>query len=225
MNDPGRIDAERLRDRMSELGFTQTALAAKVGVSQAAIAKLTRGEALNSRHLHRIARELETTPHYLTGETDDRSEGALPVPNADMVAEQLNSVMLPEYDVGFSMGGGTMLYDNGDREFRPFPRDWLRPLVKGSFDQVFIARGEGDSMQPTLLDGDVVVVDTAQNNINQHDRLWALSYGELGMIKRVRRLPDGGFQINSDNPAVSPITAYDDEMHVVGRVVWIGRRV
>jgi phage repressor protein C with HTH and peptisase S24 domain len=45
------------------------------------------------------------------------------------------------------------------------------------------------------------------------------------MIKRVRRLPSGQFQLNSDNPAVSAIEATDDELFVVGRVVWIGRRV
>jgi len=45
------------------------------------------------------------------------------------------------------------------------------------------------------------------------------------MIKRVRMMPDGGAQVNSDNPAVTPITAYDDELHIIGRVIWIARRV
>jgi phage repressor protein C with HTH and peptisase S24 domain len=80
-------------------------------------------------------------------------------------------------------------------------------------------------MVPTLLDRDLVIIDTAQKMITQQDRIWCLSYGDLGMIKRVRKLPDGGYQINSDNPSVTPITAYDGELNVIGRVVWIGRRV
>ena len=29
----------------------------------------------------------------------------------------------------------------------------------------------------------------------------------------------------SDNPAIAPFDAADDEMYVIGRVVWIGRRI
>lgn len=222
---PPRIDNERLRSRMSEFGLTQSALAAKIGVSQATIGKLAVGLGHGSKHLSRIARILETTPEYLTGETDDPREGALPVPSAELIAEHLDSVLIPEIDIAYSMGGGAMVAEHERSAFVPFPREWLRPIVKGSFEQVFVARGEGDSMMPTLLDGDVIIVDRSQNAIDRQDRLWAITYGELGMVKRVRRLPDGGYQINSDNPAVTAITAYDDEMHVVGRVVWIGRRV
>lgn len=80
-------------------------------------------------------------------------------------------------------------------------------------------------MQPTLLDGDMVLIDTAQRQITKQDRIWAVSYGDLGMIKRVRRLPNGSYALMSDNPAVSPVNAVDDEMYVIGRVIWIGRQV
>jgi phage repressor protein C with HTH and peptisase S24 domain len=80
-------------------------------------------------------------------------------------------------------------------------------------------------MMPTILDDDDVLVNRADAVIRQQDRIWALAYGELGMIKRVRRLPTGLFQLNSDNPAVTPVEATEDELHVVGRVIWIGRRV
>ena len=75
------------------------------------------------------------------------------------------------------------------------------------------------------MDGDIVIVDTSQNAVNSQDRLWCLSYGELGMIKRIRALPDGGLQVNSDNIAVSSFTAYDGEVQIIGRVVFVGRRL
>jgi len=107
----------------------------------------------------------------------------------------------------------------------PFPREWLRPLIGGTFGDLFVARGEGDSMMPTILDSDVVIIDTAQKTIVKQDRLWCLNYGELGMIKRVRMQPDGGALIISDSPAVENFTAYDGEVQTIGRVIWIGRRV
>lgn len=80
-------------------------------------------------------------------------------------------------------------------------------------------------MQPTILDGDLVLIDMAQNSIMAQDRIWAVFWGDLGMIKRVRRTPGGTFQLLSDNPAISPVEAVDGEMHVLGRVIWIGRRI
>jgi transcriptional regulator with XRE-family HTH domain len=65
------VDAGRLKEKMREAGLSQSELARRVGISQASVQKLTSGAAYGSKHLHRIARELGTTPAYLSGETDD----------------------------------------------------------------------------------------------------------------------------------------------------------
>lgn len=74
------FNADRMRARMAERSLSQSELARRVGVSQASIYRLVKGEAYGSKHLHRIARELGTTPAYLAGETDDPDLGALPAP-------------------------------------------------------------------------------------------------------------------------------------------------
>jgi phage repressor protein C with HTH and peptisase S24 domain len=221
--------AERLSQKMAEMGLTQAELARRVGVSQPTIFKLASAQSTNSVHLHKIARALGTTPEYLLGETDDAQnqmvQSSRTAYRAGPSASDSLSISIPEIDIGYSMGSGLVLQDHAEAKPVPFPREWLRTLIRGSFDQVFIARGEGDSMLPTLLDGDFMLIDTSQNAINAQDRLWCLGYGDLGMIKRVRALPDGGFAIISDNPAVQSFTAYDGEVQVIGRVVWIGRKV
>lgn len=138
-------------------------------------------------------------------------------------AKEMGLSLVPELELGYSMGGGSVFNDYNQRGTVPFQRDWLRGLMRGTFADLFVARGAGDSMMPTLLDGDIVLIDTAQKRIDQQDRIWALSYGDLGMIKRVRRLPGGTYQVMSDNPSVSLIEATDEELQVVGRVIWIGR--
>jgi phage repressor protein C with HTH and peptisase S24 domain len=231
------ILADRLKERMTASGLSQAELARRVGITQPMISHLLKGDSTGSKWLHLIARELATTPDYLTGGTDSPTGNIVASPtvpyrampaediNPALIAEQLGSVLIPQLEIGYSMGGGSVFADYQQTAMVPFPREWLRPMIKGRFDDLFVARGDGDSMMPTLLDGDLVIVDTAQKNITQQDRLWCLSYGDLGMIKRVRLLPDGGVQVNSDNPAVTPIIAYDGELHVIGRVIWIGRRV
>lgn len=107
----------------------------------------------------------------------------------------------------------------------PFKQDWLRGLHSGPIERLRVVKGRGDSMQPTIMDGDIVLIDTSQSLIMDQDRIWAVFWGELGMIKRVRRNPSGNYTLMSDNQSVAPFEAVDGEMHVLGRVVWIGRRI
>lgn len=67
------FNGERLRAQMAQAGISQAELARRVGVSQQAIARLASGNSQGSRHIHRIAREIGTTPAYLSCETDDPS--------------------------------------------------------------------------------------------------------------------------------------------------------
>jgi len=150
--------------------------------------------------------------------------GAL-IPEPEELADRLDAVMLREIDVSYALGGGAEIDELPVIRMVPFSRNWLRSLTSSPSSDLVVARGDGDSMMPTILDQDLVIIDLAQKTIRQQDRIWALAYGHLGMIKRVRALPDGSYQINSDNHAVSSIQANDDEMVTVGRVVAIIRRI
>lgn len=68
----------RIRNRMAAMGLSQAELARRVGITQPSIFKLITSNKTGSAHLHRIARELATTPAYLAGETDDPSTDAPP---------------------------------------------------------------------------------------------------------------------------------------------------
>ncbi len=74
------IVGSRILERMEERGLSQAELARRVGMKQPSIFNLIHRGKKGSTKLHLIARELETTPAYLTGETDD--------PEADTPAAQ-----------------------------------------------------------------------------------------------------------------------------------------
>jgi len=65
---------------MDRCGLSQSELARRIGVTQGAIAKIANYNPQGSSKLHLLARELGTTPAYLTGEVDDPAEGAYPAP-------------------------------------------------------------------------------------------------------------------------------------------------
>lgn len=65
---------------MNASELSQAELARRVGVSQPTIYSLVHSNKVGSKHLHKIARVLGTTPAYLSGETDDPLSDAPPPP-------------------------------------------------------------------------------------------------------------------------------------------------
>lgn len=61
----------RIKDLLEQVGMSQAELARRVGVRQSTINSLVNGDSRTSRSIVQIARELRTTPAYLTGECDD----------------------------------------------------------------------------------------------------------------------------------------------------------
>jgi phage repressor protein C with HTH and peptisase S24 domain len=144
----------------------------------------------------------------------------------DDLAEQHGLALVEEVDLALGMGATYL--DGGAPEVLgivPFKLDWLRDLHEGPIERLKVVRGRGDSMQPTIQDGDVVLVDTAHRRIDDQDRIWALAYGELGVIRRVRVTPRGTWMLMPDNAVVRPDEVTDGEAAVIGRVIWIGRRI
>lgn len=135
-----------------------------------------------------------------------------------------DAVDIQQWDVAYGMGGGTYLDLPVTGERHKFSRSWLRQFTHAPPEKIFLAAGTGDSMMPTILDADIVVIDTSQQEVRLADKIWAASYGQTGIIKRLRPMPDGSVKILSDNPNVPPETAYDGELSVVGRVVAIVRK-
>lgn len=225
MSNQPRIDHVRFRERLAEKGLSQSALARKIGVSQATIARLALGNAFGSTHIHRIARELGTTVEWLTGEIDDPSEGALPAPTADDVADQVGGVRIKEIDLDYGMGASWIDGVPVTEVERVFPADWLVQFTRAHPQYLFFAHGAGDSMMPTIMDRDIVLIDTTQQTLNMADRIWAVAFGGAGMIKRLRPQPDGGMKLMSDNPSVRDEVAYDGELSIIGRVVAVMRKV
>lgn len=223
MTTHGAIIPDRLRERIDARGYNQSSLARAVGLSQAAIAKLLTGKAFGSTHMHKIVRELGTTAAYLTGETDDPTEGALPLPTPKLIAEQLDVVQLPMLNLKFGMGGGTVL-DDPEVELIPMSRKWLRTFTNSDPSQLFLTRGTGDSMSPTILHEDMLIGDCSQNTPLMGDQIWAITHYGHGMVKRLRPM-EGGYRILSDNASVPPDTATDGSMTIVGRIIYVMRGI
>ena len=210
------MDKNRLLEAMYKRGLSQSDLARAIGVTQGTINQLISGRTAKTRYAGEIARALQVSVDWLNGH-DAPSGLQVKMPDVDFV-------QLTELDIGYGMGVGTFIEECGEHSPRVFDPSWIRDVTRSPPEMLFLARGLGDSMSPTLLDNDIVIVDRGQRTLTQQDRIWAVTYGELGMIKRVRRRPDGTVLLMSDNTTVPPIEASAGEVNIVGRIVWVGRK-
>lgn len=85
-------------------------------------------------------------------------------------------------------------------------------------------RVRGDSMEPTLADGDRIMIDERDTEVTATPRIFVVRHQDDMLVKRVSK-PDGGrmpdFVLASDNPAYAPIIT--STIDIVGRVVWLSR--
>lgn len=133
-------------------------------------------------------------------------------------------VEIAEIDLNFGLGGAFM-DEHPVPNMRAFSRSWLRQFTDAGPEDLYWAKGKGDSMSPTIEDGEPVLIDRRQQTPRMTDLIWAFAWGEIGAIKRLRPMPDGGLKILSDNTRVPPETAYDGEVHIFGRVVGVAKRL
>jgi phage repressor protein C with HTH and peptisase S24 domain len=207
---------------MKGTGLSQSELARRVGVNQSTINGLVKGEQRSSTHLHKIARELGTSIAYLEGETDDPAIDAARLPSPEEVAGQLDVVGIDQIDLAYGMGAS---FTDGpiETEVLHFPRAWIERITASAPRSLTWTTGRGDSMAPTIHDGDLVLLDRSQRRILERDALWAFTVGDLGSIKRLRVKGDR-VQIFSDNPTVAPDEEALTDINVVARVVFVGKR-
>lgn len=132
-------------------------------------------------------------------------------------------VEIEEVNLAYGLGG-SFLDDQVEKHVHRFPQAWLEKITRTPPSLLFFASGRGDSMTPTISDGDMVLIDRSQRAVREQDAMWALTVGEIAMIKRVR-VHGNRIELLSDNDRVPPYDAVQEELNVVGRVIFVGRRI
>lgn len=134
--------------------------------------------------------------------------------------------LVPRLDIQASAGAGAFGHDEQVVDYLAFQESWLRARkINPSGARVLTAKG--DSMEPTIRNGDVLLVDTSINYI-QDNTIYVIVYGDILLVKRVHSRFNGTLQLISDNPLYPPeeVTAGEiEQLHVAGRVMWFGRSI
>jgi len=107
-----------------------------------------------------------------------------------------------------------------------FDRKWLEDKGLSPTDLLY-TRMQDDSMQPSISEGALVVVDSSTDKI-KGDGLYALMHSGEIAVKRLQIEFGGGIWIRSDNSAYKEqyVKAEKcDALYIIGRVIWVGGEV
>ena len=218
--------ADRLRARAHQLGLSPAHVAEMAGVNRSFVYDILRGRSARPGidRLAEVARVLKVDRDWLIhgiGEVEGKSPF---VENPDDAF-----VAIAHATPRPAMGGGAVVTEDGDTPGRVyhFRRSWIRNNLNSTPTQLRIMHVQGDSMAPTLLSGDTVLVDLTRRAPNPPG-IFVLDDGMGLVAKRLEHIPNSDpprVRIISDNPHYSPYECTSEEANIIGRVRWYGREI
>lgn len=146
-----------------------------------------------------------------------------PQPEASAPCD-VDLILIPMVEARLSAGQGSLQTDGNSERSYAFRSDFLHR--KGNPDNMVLMRVSGDSMQPEILNNDVVLLDQSKTDILP-GRIYAVGFEEAIYLKRVDMLP-GKVILKSANPAYPPVELdirdqQREAFRVIGQVLWSGR--
>ena len=217
--------AERLKARSRQIGTNAREVADRAGVNRSFVYDIMRGrsENPNLEKLDKVASALRVERTWLLHGVG-HVEGDSPI--IDDPSEAF--VVIPSVHVAASMGGGSLVADDVEAgEPYHFQRAWIARHLRADPASLRIMHVEGDSMMPTLHDGDVVLVDTGRCAPTPPG-IFVLFDG-IGLVaKRLEHIPNSDppqVRVISDNTFYSAYERTADEVNIIGRIRWYSREI
>lgn len=196
--------SDRINQRMRDLGLQHKDLVAATGASKGTVTNWINGvNNPTGKRLVQLAQALKTTSSWLlTGNSTPEFTQVEPWDGSTPLDD--DEVEIPFFkDFSFACGGGSIgeAIANETRKLR-MSKATLRNLSIMKENAV-AATAIGDSMSPTIKDGDTIHVDLGRRNIKD-GKIFAICLGGLFYSTRLYNLPLGGVRIVSDNSTEFP---------------------
>jgi len=176
--------------------------------------RLERENVILKAKLKLAEKELE----YLSLLPDVDSHSPVDNGNGD---ELLQTKSIPLYDVKAAAGKGTLVMDENIRGYLEVTNAFLSQELGISADRLAAVTVQGDSMEDTYHDGDIVIIEVLENNETRRPGVYVFSRDGEILVKRLKWRGET-LTIISDNPEYPSVKILPTEkdIRLVGRVVW-----
>jgi phage repressor protein C with HTH and peptisase S24 domain len=195
---------------------SQSELADLLGVHRSAITQAKKKDTVPKAWVLAVSRRAGVDPDWLEFGRVARLR--------DAAAADSEYAGIPKVRARLSAGGGSFETDGEVEGVYPFRRDWLRR--KGNSANMVLMDVVGNSMEPEIRHGDMVLIDQGQTAVVAYG-VYAVGVEDTVLVKRVEKRP-GTLVLLSDNRDYAPIVLAGDELdslRVIGRVLWVGREL
>lgn len=188
-------------------------IAEKTGVSKNTLVNYTSGR--NDPKISillAIAEACDIDPYELIG-VDGRSFAA---------NEDQRFVAIPVMDVEASAGNGSPVEHEGVADLMSLNEVWLRQTFHVTPNSVTILPVKGDSMEPTIRSGELVLIEKIDPSGRPGDGIYIVRLDGSVAVKRLQSLPGGVIRVSSDNKNFTPYDVGPDDtvdFAVLGRVL------
>lgn len=198
---------DRLRDLRLSRGLTLQQVADYVGLQKAAIYKYEHGLTVNPKRslIEKLATLFQVSPSYLLGINDEEEK-------SDSAIKGVRIPVLGNVAAGIPITAVTDV------------EDWEEiPEKLASSGTYFALRIKGQSMEPRIKDGDVVIVKQ-QEDVDSGDVAIVLVNGDEATVKEIKKLDTGIMLIGWNTAVYSPrfYSAKDIKslpVRIIGKVV------
>ncbi|MEQ8251551.1 MAG: LexA family transcriptional regulator [Oceanibaculum nanhaiense] len=227
-----------IKNRLTLLNKSARQVSLDAGLNETFVKSILLGRSKNPRQdtLRQLAKVLGCTVPDLIGDTGEQDNSKLPdqlpgyngklKPSVISIGDE-EYAAVGRFDARLSAGPGSFVIEGEQPEgYQLFEAQWLRAITTTAPDRLAVLRVDGDSMENTLSDRDFVLVDRSQNRFGK-EGIYALRVGDNCWVKRLSlNLRDRLIRIISDNPRYPVQELPEEEIDLIGRVVWIvGRKV
>lgn len=196
------VTPARIKSTRESLKLTKRELAKRIGVHESSINKYEKGLVdIPLSKITELARVLNVTESYLMGWEDDDKE----------TPQGIKIPVLGTVAAGIPISAVEDILD-----YEEIPQSWQN---QGEF---FALKIKGDSMQPKMDEGDVVIV-RQQSDANNGDTVIVLVNGDDATCKKLQKT-DNGIMLVSTNPNYLPMFFTNEEI-VTKPVVILGKVV
>ncbi|MDL2216404.1 helix-turn-helix domain-containing protein [Desulfovibrio sp. OttesenSCG-928-M14] len=201
---------------------SQSALADVLGLHRSAVTQAKTRNAVPPKWILALSRHYSLSPDWLEfGRGEPRPANAKTAQGHEERPDE-ELVYIPKAAARLCAGGGSFEVEARFTNKYPLPYRSLAAL--GSPSAMIFMDVVGDSMEPGIRDGDMVLVDQSQKALERSGIL-AVGVEEAIYLKRVLLAPDG-ILLRSDNPNYADMRLAGDELdlfRVIGKVVWLCR--
>jgi len=130
-------------------------------------------------------------------------------------------IIIPIYEnIEASAGDGSNIEEEIATDHMLVETQWLQEIVHHVPKDMAIIKVKGDSMEPTLSPGDMILVDRKPVERNQlNDGIYVINRNGNTHVKRLQNIEDG-IRIISDNKEFYEPEIVTDGLIVCGRVIW-----